>query len=68
MEINSSLIARADFRATEKELYITFNNGKEYMYLNFPVTEWDAFVKAESRGQFFSKNIKGKYNYKIIKQ
>lgn len=66
-KFDSSLIKEGRYNVRDSELYITFPNGKEYLYLSVPVEEWDELTRSASAGQYFTKNIKGKYAYRIIK-
>lgn len=44
-------------------LYILFNSGTSYIYESVPPLIFDEMVKAESVGQFFHHNIKGKFQH-----
>ena len=66
VEINSSNLKKASYNTESKLLTVTFNNGSNYEYYEFP---WDKFTKfrmSESQGKFLNTNINGKYNYKKV--
>lgn len=64
LELNSSVLQRASFNSETSELTIQFKNGRDYIY-TVPVGLWDAFKEAPSKGNFFVKNIKGKFKPEI---
>ena len=41
-------------------LIIEFHNGSIFAYRDVPVSLFEAFGRAESRGRFYAENIKGK--------
>ncbi len=61
--IQSSNIASAGYDPEAKVLELTFLSQPEivYSYLHFPKELYDLFLEAESKGVFFSKNIKPYY-------
>lgn len=70
MNIFSSNIKTADYDRTKKELTMVFINRPRwtYTYKKVPITVWNKFIKAESKGQYFSGYIKDIYNFsKTIK-
>ena len=65
-EISSSNIKKTIYDTQEKKLYVTFNNGTVYMYLNVPHQIYTRFRLSKSQGQFFSMEISKKYEHKKI--
>lgn len=65
MKVNSSTIAEINHDG--KTLTVAFVNGRVYTYEDVPTTIYEAFTKAESKGQYFHENINGRYNYSRIK-
>ena len=57
------IIAYDDYTNTG---YVTFISGGKYAYLNMPEKKFDEFVKADSKGKFFFREIKT--NYTEVKQ
>jgi len=62
----SSLIKEGWFDPKEKELTILFAVGKKYVYYGVTKETWEELYNSESAGQYFTKNIKGKYNYRAL--
>lgn len=65
-KFDSSLIIHGWYNGTDKELEISFPNGKKYRYYGVEEKEWKGLCSAESAGEYFSQNIKGKYHYKLL--
>lgn len=59
----SSNIAQFTFDPATDTLTIEFADGSEYDYMNVPASVYRAFGAAGSAGQFFHRNIKGRYSY-----
>ena len=64
--VESSNIWQIGYDADEKKLYICFNEGGTYTYDDFPPEMWEEFQKASSKGKFFYKAIKGRYDFSKV--
>lgn len=68
---SSSFIKAAAYSPKTKEMVVKMNdrqgNAKYYKYENISSKSFDNFSKSTSKGQYFNKNIKGKYDYERIK-
>jgi hypothetical protein len=58
MKVESSNIAEIGYDPDSLTLEIKFNSGGIYQYWPITLGGWNAFLKAESKGNFFIKNIK----------
>lgn len=47
-------------------LVIEFHNGSLRAYKDVPLSAWESFGAAESRGRFYSQEIKGKYSSELL--
>lgn len=65
-KFDSSLIIHGWYNERDKELEISFPNGKKYRYYSVERKVWEELCSAESSGVYFTKNIKGKYNFKLL--
>lgn len=65
---NSSTISEAEYFPESKILRITYTTGKKYDYAGVPETLWTAMQSATSVGSFVANNIKGNYQYKLVKE
>lgn len=63
---SSSLIKHTEFNPDDKQLIITFQNGKDYLYYDITENDYQEFCSAESQGSYFGKNIRGKKDFSII--
>lgn len=42
-------------------LTVKFKGGKDYTFKSVPLSVWEDFRDAESKGSYFAKHIKGKF-------
>ena len=60
---DSSMIQRCFYDYTKQILKVQFQSGQLYEYANVEPETYQSLCIAESSGQFFVQNIKGKYDY-----
>lgn len=59
----SSVIRSFDYDPEEHRLDIEFVSGRRYSYLDVPIEEVAAMQRATSRGGFFNRRIRDRYDY-----
>lgn len=59
--IDSSGIKAVGYDDERQILSLEFHSGTIFHYYKFPLTAFEAFGAAESRGQHYAREIKGKY-------
>nr|DAX61512.1 MAG TPA: KTSC domain [Caudoviricetes sp.] len=66
MQIVSSNIRTADYDRRTRTLSMTFINRPNwhYEFFNVPIRIWTNFLRAESKGQYFSTYIRDGYQYR----
>ena len=64
----SSLLKESVYNTDDLTLVVTFLNGAKYLYTNIPHEVFSEFSTIESKGSYFSKNIKGKFDHKKIEE
>ena len=57
----SSVLHSASYDKVMNRLTVTFKSGRSYDFFDVPPSIWEEFKKAESKGRFFTQNIKGKF-------
>ena len=62
VKVESSVIESVGYDEENNTLAVQFLTKKVYFYLGIPTIIWEKFVDAESKGSFFSKEIKGQYS------
>ena len=55
--VESGLFAAAAYRASARQLYLRFCNGDIYRYFECPVSAYQDFLAAESKGRYFSSTF-----------
>lgn len=63
IQVSSSNISRVRYDEKSSTLEIEFHNGRIYQYFDVPAGIFDGLTRAESKGQFFSQQIKGHFRY-----
>lgn len=59
----SSNLAAAGYDAEAQTLTIEFHNGETYDYFNVPQGVYAGLMGAGSAGQYFARQIKGRFSY-----
>jgi len=62
----STAIRRIIYDPTDRELWVTFVSGREYVYFDVPPEKFSAFSHASSRGGFFNREIRDQYAYREV--
>jgi KTSC domain len=63
---DSSVLRSAKYAPDERILYLLFRSGELYSYLDFPPQQYLDFLAADSKGRYFSQNIRGRFRYKHL--
>jgi hypothetical protein len=66
LNVDSTNILDMVYETDRKELTITFQNGRKYLYSQVPVWIWEELQKAGSKGKYFNREIKTTFPYKEI--
>lgn len=59
----SSNLAEASYDPDTETLRIEFQDGSEYDYFNVPNRTYTSLTLAGSAGEYFHRNIKGRFSY-----
>lgn len=65
IKVDSKNIAAVRYDEETETLFVKFNYGTTYEYLNVPKTEYDALMAAESKGKYHHLKIKSQYAFHI---
>ena len=63
--MQSSMLSSCEYDEENKELTVTFTNGKDYVYEDVSKNIYDSLITAESAGKYFNSiksNLKIKPN------
>ena len=66
MQVESSAIQAIRYDEERAKLFVTFNDGDEYVYVGVPGEVHRSFVDADSKGRFFAYEIRDQYPYNKI--
>ena len=59
----SSVIRSFDYDVTDHRLDIEFVSGRRYSYLGVPESEVDVMRRVASKGGFFNRRIRDRYDF-----
>jgi hypothetical protein len=68
ISIQSTTIESIGYDSGPQVLEIKFISGKIYRFYHVPQKVVNAFMAAPSKGQFFGREIRGKYEHDIVKE
>lgn len=68
MPVESGLFSSAAYRAGVQQLYLRFQDGKIYRFFDCPVTVYHEFVAATSKGKYFSRQIRNRFRYEMLRR
>jgi hypothetical protein len=64
---NSRNISGSMYDGIAQQMYLEFSDGSRYKYKYVPIDIYMGFLESESKGSFFHKEIKGKFECVKIK-
>lgn len=64
--VESSVFTSAAYRDEEQQLYLRFHDGRIYRYFEFPQEMYEEFLRAESKGTYFARNIRNRFRYEQV--
>jgi hypothetical protein len=62
---DSSFVESIGYNFSSRKLVVSLETG-EYTYQNVPVDLFLQFIAADSKGEFYNANIKGRFNYRRL--
>ena len=66
--VESGLFSSAAYRASARQLYLRFQDGKIYRFFDCPVTVYDEFIAAASQGRYFSQQIRNRFRFELVRR
>lgn len=64
LALESKMLSAAAHDTLKQILYLRFRNtGDVYRYFDFPATNYQDFLSAESKGRFFRSHIRDHFRY-----
>jgi hypothetical protein len=59
--LDSSVFTAAAYLPAKHMLYLRFGSGELYRYFNVPTELYHDFLAADSKGQYFARNIRDRF-------
>jgi hypothetical protein len=64
--LESKMLLSAAYDPARHILYLRFRSGDVYRYFDFPDKTYQQFLLAESKGQFFLRDIRNCFRYQRL--
>jgi len=64
--LDSSVFTAAAYRRAKRTLDLLFRSGERYRYFDFSPQQYRDFLTADSKGQYFSTNIRGHFRFEHL--
>lgn len=64
--VESGLFSSAAYRASARQLYLRFHDGKIYRFFDCPVMVYNEFIAAKSQGRYFSQQIRNRFRFELV--
>ena len=64
--VESGLFSSVAYRASARQLYLRFQDGKIYRFFDCPVVVYDEFIAAASQGRYFSQQIRNRFRSELV--
>lgn len=65
--VESTTLRTVAYDADRELLQLEFHNGATYQYFNVPVAIHEGLLQAPSKGTYFNRFIRQKYDYALVK-
>src|SRR5690349_9578284 len=65
--VESGLFSSAAYRASARQLYLRFQDGRIYRFFDCPVTVYNEFIAAASQGRYFSQQIRNQFRFQLVR-
>ncbi|HTU45427.1 MAG TPA: KTSC domain-containing protein [Bryobacteraceae bacterium] len=66
LPLDSSVFTSAAYLPAQRTLYLRFRSGELYCYFDFPSQKYQDFLAADSKGRYFSTNIRDRFPYRHL--
>ena len=66
MQVLSEAIRDISYDPQRAKLFVTFNDGDQYVYVGVPGEVHRSFLDADSKGRFFAYEIRDQYPYNRV--
>jgi KTSC domain len=64
--LESEMLVSVAYVAEKQILYLRFRTGDVYRYFGFAASDYQSFLRAESKGRFFLANIRNRFRYERL--
>ncbi|HEY3456770.1 MAG TPA: KTSC domain-containing protein [Bryobacteraceae bacterium] len=61
LPLESRALASVAYAESERTLYLRFKSGEIYRYFRFPPEQYQEFLAADSKGQYFAAHVRDQF-------
>ena len=65
--VDSTTLRTVGYDAERQLLHIEFQNRSRYQYFNVPATVYEELLRAPSKGAFFNRTVRPRFDFALIK-
>ena len=65
--VESSLLAKVAYDHQRANLQVEFRDGALYRYLGVPIQTYQDLLRADSKGAYFNRHIRGPFPFAILR-
>jgi hypothetical protein len=67
LAVNSTTLRTVGYDAERQLLQIEFQNRSLYQYFDVPAAVYEALMQAPSKGAYFNRSIRQRFDYALVK-
>jgi hypothetical protein len=67
-EVESGHIRRVSYDTYKHSMFLEFHNGSRYLYAGVPLSVFNSFLTAKSKGKYFHRYIENSYPHLKLPQ
>jgi hypothetical protein len=64
--VNSTNLTSVGYNRESRVLEVEFHAGSVYRYRDVPPQVFEALIRAESKGRYFTRQIRGRYEFRRL--
>ena len=67
LPLEARALAAVAYAESERTLYLRFKSGEIYKYFDFPREQYQEFLAADSKGQYFAAHVRDQFPFERVR-